>query len=226
MQKLMAQPTSLSGDDNRWDALRTCEAQVDAHIQSGNFTAALDTLVRGYDKAILGFCMRLLHGVYDTGRVEETVQDIFIDAYQAMPSFRRDASVTTWIFAIARNRCYRVLRDHYRRHRLSEMHREEITARTHTSPLRALEDGILAQEQNDLLRYSLTQLRRQRDRELLTMRYLQELRIVDMARFYGRPESTVRGWLAEALHQLQAEYVRCFTTQRSLRGGLRKDANE
>jgi RNA polymerase sigma-70 factor, ECF subfamily len=46
----------------------------------------------------------------DRAVAEDTVQDVMIRIWRALPQFRSDASVSTWIYSITRNRCLTVLK--------------------------------------------------------------------------------------------------------------------
>jgi RNA polymerase sigma-70 factor, ECF subfamily len=45
-----------------------------------------------------------------TCAAEDAVQDVMIRIWRALPQFRGDASISTWIYSITRNRCLTVLK--------------------------------------------------------------------------------------------------------------------
>lgn len=57
-------------------------------------------LVERYQKMIFRTCMGFLHNRDDA---DDLVQDIFIQAYQALPEFRQQSSFSTWLYRIAVN---------------------------------------------------------------------------------------------------------------------------
>lgn len=59
-----------------------------------------DVLVRNYTPVLYRFACGLLENRDDA---EEVVQDAFIRAYKALPSFRGDSSFSTWIHRITMN---------------------------------------------------------------------------------------------------------------------------
>jgi RNA polymerase sigma-70 factor, ECF subfamily len=67
--------------------------------QSGN-SSAFNELIQQYEKAVFNFAYRLT-GNYDDAH--DVTQDAFIRAYNAIGSFRGDASFTTWLFRITTN---------------------------------------------------------------------------------------------------------------------------
>jgi RNA polymerase sigma-70 factor (ECF subfamily) len=64
--------------------------------------------VARYGPALYRYTYRLLDNSSD---VEDTLQETFLDAWKGLPGFRGDASLQTWLFAIARRRTY----GHYKR---------------------------------------------------------------------------------------------------------------
>ena len=57
-------------------------------------------LVERYQQMIFRTCMGFLHNRDDA---DDLVQDIFIQAYQALPEFRQQSSFSTWLYKIAVN---------------------------------------------------------------------------------------------------------------------------
>jgi len=67
---------------------------------------ALDQLVEGIYEQVWRLCARLV----DNQCADDLAQDTFIRAVGALPNFRGEASVRTWLLAIARNTCIDELR--------------------------------------------------------------------------------------------------------------------
>ena len=74
-----------------------------------------ETLYRVYWPRIVRFCATYLAACPD-GTAEEVAQDVFLAAHRALAEqrYRGDGSLSTWLFGIARNLCYKVYRDMYR----------------------------------------------------------------------------------------------------------------
>jgi RNA polymerase sigma-70 factor (ECF subfamily) len=98
-----------------WDRFRSHDAAVQGYLADGDYRRALETLVQAYQHAIVGFCHNMLS---DITHAEEVAQDIILEAYKAMPRFRQQSSVRTWLFAIARKKCLQVRRNRDRRRRI------------------------------------------------------------------------------------------------------------
>jgi RNA polymerase sigma-70 factor (ECF subfamily) len=69
--------------------------------------AAFAALVRHYDPGLRALAYRLLG---DRARMDDALQDAYLAAYRALPRFRGDASVGTWLYRIAYNACLDELR--------------------------------------------------------------------------------------------------------------------
>ena len=104
-----------------WDAYQACDDHVQRLIAQGEYRSALEALVRGYQHLIVRHCTAMLG---DAAHGEEVAQEVFLGAYTAMPRFRQEASIRTWLLAIARKQCLKALRDRRRRRRLEEDQRQ------------------------------------------------------------------------------------------------------
>ncbi len=180
-----------------WDSLRNCDDAIQIDLDEGNYRQALEMLVQGYQHAIVGFCFNMLS---DATHAEEVAQDIFLDAYKAMPRFRQQSSVRTWLFAIARKKCLQVRRNRDRRRRIVQEKPNFIAQGAHRVPPLAPDEDPDALVQ--LVKEGLTQLPEE-EGDLLTMRYDTGLSVADMAPILGTSMATVRRRLARALGRLR-----------------------
>ena len=112
--QVMERDVSQTGDD--W---------VQRLIALGDYRQALEALVQDYQRLIIRHCTAMLG---NTAYGEEITQEVFLRAYAAMPRFRQEASIRTWLLAIARKQCLKALRDRRRRKRLEEDQQSEIAA--------------------------------------------------------------------------------------------------
>jgi RNA polymerase sigma-70 factor (ECF subfamily) len=63
---------------------------------------AFATLVRRYDPGLRALAFRVLG---DRTRMDDALQEAYVKAYRALPRFRGDASLETWLYRIAYNAC-------------------------------------------------------------------------------------------------------------------------
>lgn len=82
------------------------DARLVSLIREGE-TAAFEALYDRHHRAILSFCRHLLG---DAHEAEDAVQHTFMAAYRELVSTSKEISVRPWLFTIARNRCYSILR--------------------------------------------------------------------------------------------------------------------
>jgi RNA polymerase sigma-70 factor (ECF subfamily) len=68
---------------------------------------AFAALVRHYDEGLRALAYRLLG---DRSRMDDALQEAYVNAYRALPGFRGDASVRTWLYRIVYNACVDELR--------------------------------------------------------------------------------------------------------------------
>jgi RNA polymerase sigma-70 factor, ECF subfamily len=187
----------LLGRTQGSDVSQTGDDQVQRLLAQGDYRAALEALVRGYQHLIVRHCTAMLG---DAAHGEEVAQEVFLGAYAAMPRFRREASVRTWLLAIARKQCLKALRDRRRRRRLEEEQQQAIARGAHRAPVDPPEEDpeVLRQRvRRGLDRLGLA------ERTVLLLRYETGLTLVEVAHIVGRSEAGVRRQLARALAQLR-----------------------
>ncbi|MEP6618181.1 MAG: sigma-70 family RNA polymerase sigma factor [bacterium] len=62
--------------------------------------AAFEELYRAHAGRVYALCLRL---TADSAQARELTQDVFVRAWQALPEFRGEANITTWLHRIAVN---------------------------------------------------------------------------------------------------------------------------
>ena len=170
--------------------------------------AAFDELVALYQGRITRVVFRLI-GWGRQQDVEDIVQEVFLSALTAARSFRGKASLSTWLTAIAVNKC----RSH--RRRLSALWKRVIQAggkESHRSSGGvAVGHGLLADETSARVREAVQALSA-RHREVVVLRYFEDLSLDEIAGATRQSKDAVevrlhraRARLAEALRNLMEE---------------------
>jgi RNA polymerase sigma-70 factor (ECF subfamily) len=166
-------------------------------IAQGAYRSALEVLVRGYQHLIVRYCTAML-GVAAQG--EEVAQEVFLGAYATMPRFRQEATLRTWLWAIARKQCLKALRDRGRRRRIEADRQHAIASGAHRAPPDPPEEDPAVLQQR--VRQSLDRLVPE-ERSVLVLRYDTGLPLLEIAHILGRSEVSVRRQLARALQHLR-----------------------
>lgn len=74
---------------------------------------AFDALVTLYTGRVFGVAYRMLG---DRAEAEDLAQEVFVALHKALPDFRGDSRLSTWVYRITRNRCLNRLKFLKRRH--------------------------------------------------------------------------------------------------------------
>jgi RNA polymerase sigma-70 factor (ECF subfamily) len=93
-----------------------------ARAQSGD-DLAFGQLVDPYRHELQVHCYRMLGSVQDA---EDALQETLLSAWQSFGEFEGRASVRTWLYKIATNRCLNVLRSASHRPRMTESFRPDV----------------------------------------------------------------------------------------------------
>jgi RNA polymerase sigma-70 factor, ECF subfamily len=157
-------------------------------LQKGRFREALEQLLDLYETKVFRMALVFLK---DRARAEEVTQDIFLKLWQALPDYDNRAAPSTWLYTIARNTCLSALRaDSYRKALPLDAAAEPVAP---TSNLVA--DLELAQCIDRLP---------EAQRHVVTLFYLEERQVDEVARMLGLPEGTVKSHLHRARVALAA----------------------
>jgi RNA polymerase sigma-70 factor (ECF subfamily) len=156
---------------------------------------AFRTVVERFHAPVGRLAFRLLGW---SGDVDDVVQDVFTAAWQGREGFARGSSVATWLMGITVNQCRMRQRwwVRYRRHLAAVWHRP--------GPLNAAaaEKAVFDQELFERVRAAVGSLP-VRDREVVVLRYLQELPLDDVAKVLALPVNTVEVRLHRARKRLR-----------------------
>jgi len=147
-------------------------------------------LVEKYQAQAVGHALAII-GVREDAL--DAVQEAFLDAFQALGSFDQERQFYPWLYAILRNRCFKLLASRKRLEvrSLGEIHTEILAPTSSLSPeeLMALERALLALSPED--------------RELITLKHLDGLSYRELAERLGIAEGTVMSRLYYARQRLR-----------------------
>lgn len=163
-------------------------------IERRDYRGAIEMAARAHGEAIGRLCMALLGS---QAEAEETVQEVLLAAYQALPSYRAEGTVRAFLFGIGRKMCARRLETRVRRdRRLRLVHDAERDA--------GLPDEMADSRRNaDRLRGALEELKPS-ERDAVVMRYASGLSYREVAQACGIEEAAARQRTSRALVRLRA----------------------
>jgi RNA polymerase sigma-70 factor (ECF subfamily) len=191
-------------------------------LRSGD-ESAFQALVAEHQNRVVNICFRFLRNEEDA---RDTAQDVFLDVYRALPAFRGEAALSTWIHRIAVTKSLDALRRSKRKKRqeagglvgtTEEIEREAADAGP--DPGKALEDG----ERADLLGRAVAALPR-KQRIAVTLSKYEGMSSVEIAGILG----TTPGAVDSLVHRAQAALRRKLAQAlgRRLPGEAKKDPSE
>ena len=170
------------------------EARLVRAAQQGD-RAAFDRLVASHAHAVLRSAAIVLGSQEDA---EDVAQETFIAAYRNIATYRPEAPFGAWLHRIAINRSYDLIRSRQRRAKLVE----EVGALQPTSEAdQALESARLS-ERNADVRELIAGLD-EKMRALVTLRFLEGMKVRDIAIALDMPEGTVKRRLHDVLKLLR-----------------------
>ncbi|MBA2378717.1 MAG: sigma-70 family RNA polymerase sigma factor [Blastocatellia bacterium] len=163
---------------------------------------AFGEIVKRWDRKIFALCFGML-GREDEAR--DAAQEAFIAAYRALPNFRGEAKVSSWLHRIAVNQCLTTRRRNRTRsedHLDEETNEEERTfvASDHYSPSHTAERG----ERMSVVRQAVTSLPVDL-RQVVVMKEFEEMTFQEISETLEIPLSTVKSRLYTALKQLKSK---------------------
>ncbi len=150
-------------------------------LESRRYSQALERLLNLYETKVFRMALTILK---DPARAEEVTQDIFLKLWQALPAYDRRASPGTWLYAITRNTRLSAAR--------SDAYRKTVPLDT------VYEPSTPSVVQGDVELAQCIDRLPEIQRQVITLFYLEEKRVDEVARMLGLPEGTVKSHLYRA----------------------------
>lgn len=155
-------------------------------LQAGRGREAFERLLPAYRRRVFGLAYSILG---DRAGAEDLAQEVFVKLWQALPRYDGRAKLSTWVYAITRNAAISALRARRRVASLADpavaAEAEEIAA----SPARQPEDIALRRAVDALP---------DKQRRAVTLYYLDERPVEEVAEMMGLPANTVKTHLHRA----------------------------
>jgi RNA polymerase sigma-70 factor (ECF subfamily) len=177
------------------------EADVDK-VLAGEI-AAFERIVRRWQGPLVNLAYRFCR---DRARAEEMAQEAFLRAYRALDRWRKDATFSTWLFAVATN----VFRSELRRIPAATVSLDEVAEPRDS---RAIDGGLEDQDRDRTVRLAVSGLP-SKYREALILFYFHDMDVAASALSLGLPEGTVKARLSRGREILRAKLPHLLATPR------------
>jgi len=161
-------------------------------VQAGREREALDRLVPASRRRVFALAYGILR---DRAAAEDLAQEVFVKLWQALPRYDGRAKLSTWIYAITRNAAVSALRA---RRRAVSMSDPAVLAEVEgiaAAPGAAPADAELGRRIEALP---------EKQRQAITLYYLDERPVDEVAEMMGLPPNTVKTHLHRARANLAA----------------------
>jgi RNA polymerase sigma-70 factor, ECF subfamily len=182
----------------------TRDSDIVQVLQTGHADRAFALLLQRYEGKVYRLCCALLR---DRTQAEDVAQESWVRIWRALANYDSRASLSSWIYAITRNRCRTALarRSATRSAGESEIETgvDELTPYAH----RPAETQSESESESAELR-ALVDLLPERLRRTLVLYYYEERSVGEVALMLGCPEGTVKTCLFRARAALARELKR------------------
>ncbi len=144
-------------------------------------------LYHRYKHRVYAYCYRLLRHPQSA---EDAAQETFVKIYRSIHQLEKTSSLQSWIFSIARNEAFTILR---RTRPMEELDEESESVWDEEGPL----ERVVQQERTEIVQRCLGMLRPVY-REVLILREYEQLSYAESAQVTGATESAVKAGLFKA----------------------------
>jgi RNA polymerase sigma-70 factor (ECF subfamily) len=168
---------------------------------------AFNTLVRAYERRVFALVLRMIG---NRAEAEDLAQEVFVQVFKAIGSFRGESKLSTWVYRIAINLCKN--RTKYLRVRHSG-EQDELEALADRVPMGQARHANVAQidrpdemvsgkQVERIVQQAILQLEPS-FRECLVLRDVEDLSYEEIGAITGLPEGTVKSRIHRARAQLK-----------------------
>ena len=168
---------------------------------------AFNELVRAYERRIFALVLRMIG---NRAEAEDLAQEVFVQVFKAIGSFRGDSKLSTWIYRIAVNLCKNRTKYLRVRHAGEEEELEAVAERVPLGEARRANVGhverpdemIAGKQVEQIVQRAILQLEPD-FRECLVLRDVEELSYEEIGEITGLPPGTVKSRIHRARAMLR-----------------------
>ena len=165
----------------------------------GGDREAFGELVEQYRDNVYRLAYRMCGNAYDA---DEAAQEAFVAAWRALPNFRGDAKFSTWLYRLTTNAAIDVMRREKRHQTVGDGEMMEL-ADDADSP----QETVERTEQQETVQKALSTLSEEY-REVLLLRYMEELDYAEIAEVLQLPSGTVKSRINRAKAALKTALLK------------------
>lgn len=162
------------------------DEDVQSLLREHSWAAAFELLLNRYQEKVFRSVYSILK---ETARAEEVTQDIFLKMWQVLPHYDGRSSLSTWLYTITRNTALSEVR--------AESYRKTRAIEGYDPPAANWEAGPQQVEVKQLV-----QRLPEGQQQVITLFYLQDRSVEDVAQILDLPEGTVKSHLHRARRAL------------------------
>lgn len=168
---------------------------------SGNLEQAFTKIVENYSERLYWHIRRFVCCHEDA---DDLVQDVFIKIWAALPSFRGEAQLFTWIYRIATNEVLNFLRRQKVRAMLSLNSMESILSQKIDEDIHFNGDHLQRELQKAILKLP------EKQRLVFNLRYFDEMKYEDIAEITGTSVGALKASYHHAYNKIKEEIQKKF----------------
>jgi RNA polymerase sigma-70 factor (ECF subfamily) len=170
------------------------DGDIQALLERDDRAAAFALIAQRYEKKVYRLCLAMLR---DTAAAQDAAQESLVRVWRALPGFDARAALSTWIYAITRNRCLTALE-----RARSDLSLADESVQAEADAVSA-HDAAPGTEQAQAIRRLVDELP-DGPRRVITLYYFEERAVAEVAAMLGCPVGTVKTHLFRARAALLA----------------------
>ncbi len=183
--------------------LKITQDEYIAGLQSGN-EYYFSRLVSEYRKYVLNICYKFLFNREDA---EDTAQEVFTEIYLSVGSFRKEASLATWIYRIAVRKSLDLIRKKKRKKRIDSL--KSLVNLADVPDIADINSRLPDEELNnrqtlELLQKSIDSLP-ETQRTAFVLSKMEDMSVREIAQVMKTTESSVIALIHRAKKRLQSD---------------------
>ena len=168
---------------------------------------AFNELVRAYERRVFALVLRMIG---DRAEAEDLAQEVFVQVFKAIGTFRGDAKLSTWIYRIAVNLCKNRAKYLRVRHAGEQEELEAVAERVPLGEAKRANVGqverpdemIAGKQVEQIVQRAILQIEPD-FRECLVLRDVEELSYEEIGEIAGLPAGTVKSRIHRARAMLR-----------------------